>query len=183
MKTPFLVGETIYLRPLEPEDGPDAARWFRDVEIGGRFGSGLPMSEEAGRRHVEGLTRDERQVGMAVALRADDKLVAAIQLYSLQPQRRSGGYRLALDPAGRGAEKIAVEATRVVLAYAFETLNLNRLWLQVLAADRVARKRFAKVGFVEEGVLRQEAWRDGRYEDVAAMAMLREEWDRRAKTR
>jgi len=183
MRTPFLVGETIYLRPLEPDDGPDAARWFRETEIGGRFGSGLPMSEEAGLRYMEGLARDERQVGMAVARRADDKLVAAIRLHSLRPQRRSGGYRLALDPAARGAETIAVEATRLVLAYVFETLNLNRLWLHGLAADQAVRKRFAKLGFTEEGVLRQEAWCDGRYQDVVVMAMLREEWDRRARTR
>lgn len=183
MRTPFLVGEAIYLRPLETDDGPDAARWFRQAEIGGRFATGLPLSEESGRRHVEALTRDERQVGMAVARRADDKLVAAIRLYGLQPQRRSGAYRLALDPAARGAEKIAAEATRLVLAYAFETLNLNRLWLHGFAADRVARKRYAKLGFVEEGILRQEAWRDGGYEDIVVMAMLREEWDRLARSR
>jgi len=183
MRTPFLIGETIYLRPLESEDGPQAARWFQAAEIGGRFASGLPMSEEAGRRHLEGLTRDERQVGLAVALRADDKLAAAIRLYSLQPQRRSGGYRLAVDPAARGGGRIAVEATRLVLAYVFESLNLNRLWIHEFAFDQAARKRFGKLGFVEEGVLRQEAWRDGRYEDVVVMAMLREEWDRRVRTR
>ena len=183
MRTPFLVGSTIYLRPLEPEDGPATARWFREAEIGGRFAPGLPMSDEAGRRLVEALTRDERQVAMGVARRTGDRMVAAVRLYSLQPQRRSGGYRLAIDPAVRGAEKVAAEATRLVLAYAFETLNLNRLWLHDFATDQAARKRFAKLGFVEEGTLRQEAWRNGNYEDVVVMSMLREEWDRLARSR
>ena len=178
MRTPFLVGETIYFRPFEPGDGADVARWFRERELSGRFASGLPMSEEAAARFVEGLARDERQVGVAVARRADDKLVGAIRIHSLQPQRRTGGYRLALDSAARGGEKIAQEATRLVLAYVFETLGLNRLWLHEWAGDETARRRFAKAGFTEEGVLRQEAWKDGAYEDVVVMAILREEWDR-----
>jgi diamine N-acetyltransferase len=183
MRTPFLVGKTIYLRPLESDDGPNFARWSREAEIGGRFDSGFPVGEESGRRLVEAVARDEHQVGMAVARRADDKLVATLRLHSLQPQRRSGAYRLALDPEARGAERIAVEATRLVLAYAFETLNLNRLWLHEFATNQAARERWAKRGFVEEGILRQEAWREGRYEDVVVMSILREEWDRRARTR
>ena len=185
MKTPFLVGETIYFRPLEPGDGLDAARWFRERELSGRFATGFPMNDEAGLRQVESLTRDERQVALAVAHRADDKLVGALRIYSLQPQRRSGGYRLALDPAIRGAEKVALEATKLVLAYAFETLGLNRVWLQEPAGDKALRRRFAKAGFTEEGVLRQEAWKDGRYEDVVVMGILRAEWEARrgARTR
>lgn len=183
MKTPFLVGATIYFRPLEPGDGVDAARWLRLYELGGRFASGLPMSEEGGQRHVESLTRDERQVAMAIARRADNNLLGVIRIYNLQPQRRSGGYRLALDPEAPGAEKIAVESTRLVLDYVFETLGLNRLWLHELAGDDVARKRFTRAGFTEEGILRQEAWKDGRYEDVVVMGILRDEWERRPKSR
>lgn len=183
MRTPFLIGETIYFRPLEPGDGVSVARWLREHELGGRFASGLPMSEEAGQRHVENLTRDERQVAAAIARRADDKLLGVIRIYNLQPQRRSGGYRLALDPEARGAEKIALESTRLVLDYVFETLGLNRLWIHELAAAEGVRKRYAKAGFTEEGILRQEAFQDGRYEDVVVMGMLRDEWERRARSR
>jgi len=185
MKMPFLVGETIYLRPLEPENGPEVAPWFREAEFGGRFASGLTVSEEAARHQIETLTRDERQVGLAVALRADDRLVGAIRLHSLNPQRRSAGYRLALAPASsfRGAAAAAREATGLVLAYAFDTLNLNRVYVHLLASDRAARSRYAASGFTEEGILRQEALRDGRYEDVAVMALLREEYGRPARSR
>jgi diamine N-acetyltransferase len=187
MRMPFLVGETIYLRPLESDDGPDAARWFRGAETEGRLAGGLPVSEEAARRLIETLTRDERQVGMAVARRADDRVVGVIRLYRLNPQRRSGGYRLALAPTsdlGRGGvDAITRQATRLVLAYAFETLNLNRIYVHGFASDRAARTRYEKVGFTEEGILRQEAFQDGRYEDVVVMGILREEWARRAPSR
>jgi diamine N-acetyltransferase len=176
---PFLIAETIYLRPLEPEDGPQVAPWLVEAEISGPFSNGLPVSEEAARRRIETVTRDERQVGFAVALRADDRLVGAVRLYRLSPQRRNCGYSLALAPASsfRGAAAAAREATRLVLAYAFDTLNLHRVYVQLPASDRAARSSFAAAGFIEEGVLRQEAWRDGKYDDVAVMGLLREELD------
>ena len=184
MRTPFLVGETIYLRPLESDDGPRAARWLRDAEVDGRFATGLPIGEEASRRLVEALARDERQVGIAVARRADDALIGAVRLYKLNSQRRCGGYRLALAPAsemGRGAaDTVTRQATRLVLAYAFEVLNLNRVFAHAFASDRAGRSRYEKAGFIEEGVLRQEAFRNGSYEDVVVMAILREEWGERA---
>ena len=183
MRTPFLIGETIYFRPLESADALDAARWFRASEIAGRFVSGIPMNDEAAIRAIENVARDERQVALVIARRSDDRAVGVIRVYNLHPQRRSGGYRLSLDPELRGAEKVAAEATRIVLAYAFDTLGLNRLWLHELASDATVRRRFAKAGFTEEGVLRQEAWRDGRYEDVVVMGLLREEWERLVRTR
>lgn len=187
MRTPFLVGETVYLRPLESDDGPRAARWLQDAEIDGRFAAGLPIGDEAARRLVETLARDERQIGIAVARRADDALIGAVRLYKLNTQRRSGGYRLALAPAselGRGAaDPVTRQVTRLVLAYAFEVLNLNRVFVHLLASDRAARSRYGKAGFIEEGVLRQEAFRGGSYEDVVVTAILREEWGERAAGR
>jgi len=186
VKTPFLVGDSIYLRPLELESGPAAARWLGAAEIDGPFARNLPVSDEGARRLIEALTRDERQIGIGVARRADDRLVGVVRLHGVATQRRSAGYRLALAPAaelGRGAaDAVTRETTRLVLAYAFEVLNLNRIHLRLLAADRAARKRWASEGFVEEGILRQEALRDGAYEDVVVMAILRGEWDQRLAT-
>lgn len=179
MKTPFLVGEVIYLRPLEAEDGPAVAPWLRAAELTGRFAGALPMNEDAARNEVAAMTQDERQVSLAVALRADDRLVGVLRLFGLDANRRFAGYRLALaspSKSFRNHEVAAREATRLALGYAFDTLNLNRVYARVVTSDRAALARYKRLGFVEEGVLRQEAWREGRYEDVAALGVLRGEY-------
>ncbi len=68
------------------------------------------------------------------------------------------------------------EATRLMLRHAFETLNLNRVWLHVYEYNQRGIRAYEKVGFRREGVLRQDTFRDGRYWDTIAMAVLREEW-------
>jgi RimJ/RimL family protein N-acetyltransferase len=55
--------------------------------------------------------------------------------------------------------------------------------LQVLADDARAVGAYRKVGFVEEGRLRQQAWVRGRLEDDLLMAVLREDWKPQEKGR
>jgi RimJ/RimL family protein N-acetyltransferase len=68
------------------------------------------------------------------------------------------------------------EATRLVLRYAFETLNLNRVWLHVYEYNERGLRAYEKAGFRREGRLRQEMFRDGRYWDTIVMGILRDEW-------
>ena len=46
------------------------------------------------------------------------------------------------------------EATRLMLKHAFETLNLNRIFLHVYETNPRAIRAYEKVGFVKEGLLR-----------------------------
>ena len=71
------------------------------------------------------------------------------------------------------------EATRLVVGWGFEALALNRIWLHVHADNERGIHAYEKVGFRTEGLLRQPAWREGRFVDVVSMAVLREEWSAR----
>jgi RimJ/RimL family protein N-acetyltransferase len=63
-----------------------------------------------------------------------------------------------------------------MVRHAFDTLNLNRVWLHVGEDNARAMRVYQKVGFRTEGRLRQDIFRDGRYWDSLLMAVLREEW-------
>jgi RimJ/RimL family protein N-acetyltransferase len=69
------------------------------------------------------------------------------------------------------------EAIRLLLQHGFETLNLNRISLRVYATNERARHAYQKIGFREEGVLRQAEYRQGQYLDVILMSVLKSEWE------
>ena len=60
----------------------------------------------------------------------------------------------------------------MVVRYAFETLNLNRVWLHVYEDNKGAIRAYEKVGFKTEGVLRQDSFRRGRYGNTVMMGIL-----------
>ena len=67
------------------------------------------------------------------------------------------------------------EAINVLKRFVFQTLNLNRLELDVYEINARAYQCYVKCGFKEEGRMRQRLYRDGRYWDVIKMAILRED--------
>jgi RimJ/RimL family protein N-acetyltransferase len=60
--------------------------------------------------------------------------------------------------------------------YAFDYLNLERIWLLVMEQNVRARALYCRSGFVEEGRQRRAVFRGGKYQDYIMMSLLREEW-------
>lgn len=62
------------------------------------------------------------------------------------------------------------------LGWAFRVQNWRRVWLTTLACNERAIRAYRKLGFVEEGRLREHAFFAGEYVDELQMGMLRSEW-------
>jgi RimJ/RimL family protein N-acetyltransferase len=109
------------------------------------------------------------------AIVVDDRLVGGCVLMNEDPLARhaSVGISLVLDAAGKG---YGTDALRVLVEYAFTRRNLRRVYLQVLASNERAIASYRKVGFVEEGRLREHCWARGVYVDEVLMGLLRSEW-------
>jgi RimJ/RimL family protein N-acetyltransferase len=68
------------------------------------------------------------------------------------------------------------DAMRLALRYAFDELNLRRVSLTVFAYNERARRTYLRVGFREEGRVREAIRRDGQRWDIIYMGVLRDEW-------
>ena len=68
------------------------------------------------------------------------------------------------------------QAMRMLLHFGFNTLNLNRIALDVYETNLRAVRSYEKAGFVHEGRKRQGMYKDGRYIDILQMSVLRDEW-------
>lgn len=82
--------------------------------------------------------------------------------------------RVAVCQSGKGL------GTRFVLALAdrvFSDPHIERLWLDVLPDNDIARHVYSRIGFVEEGLMRSALrFPDGRRADLVLMSLLRHEW-------
>ena len=87
-------------------------------------------------------------------------------------------YQAKLMPAIADGAAVLAAAVRLALQYAFDHLNLERVALRVQADNLRAIRAYEKAGFVREGCLRRDAYRDGAYVDVLCMGILREEFHR-----
>lgn len=68
------------------------------------------------------------------------------------------------------------KALNLVLKHGYESLNLNRISLQVYSLNERVMRAYNKVGFVHEGTLRKAVYRKGKYYDIHNMSIFRKEW-------
>ncbi len=70
---------------------------------------------------------------------------------------------------GRG---YGTEAMGILCDFCFREMNLHRLKVSVFAFNEPAIRCYEANGFVREGLLREELWRDGAYRDVVILAKM-----------
>jgi RimJ/RimL family protein N-acetyltransferase len=177
VKNPFLIGEKIYLRPLEREDASLFVSWLNDAEVNRTLLFYRPINLPYEIEYIEKMYQREHDIGMGIVIKQSNKLVGATGLHRLDYRNRHAMFGIVIGDKSEWNKGYGTEATSLMTQYAFETLNMNRVWLHVYAFNERAIKAYTRAGFRQEGVLRQDCYREGRYWDTITMAILREEWD------
>jgi RimJ/RimL family protein N-acetyltransferase len=63
-----------------------------------------------------------------------------------------------------------------MLSWGFNYLKLNKIWLRVEVDNEKAINSYRKMGYVEEGLLRQDRFRNGKFVDRLRMSILKDEY-------
>lgn len=109
-------------------------------------------------------------------LSPDGNIIGESVINEIDRELRSANFRIGIfhsDVCGKG---IGTWAIRTTCEFAFETLRLHRLELDVFSFNPRAERAYLKAGFKREGILR-DAVKDGNtYADDILMAMLEDEW-------
>jgi len=110
-----------------------------------------------------------------VACDDENSFIGLVRLDELDQQNRSLRVGLDVVPELRGKG----HGGRIYTAlktYAFDHLNIHRLWLCVLDVNERAKRLYERQGFKVEGCHRQAIFRYGKYVDYVLMSILEEEY-------
>lgn len=110
----------------------------------------------------------------AIVSSETQELMGAIGL-TMEPENRCAevGYWLGKPYWNRG---YMTEAARAVIRFAFENLNLNRVYASHFARNPASGRVMQKCGMQYEGTLRQHFVRWDRAEDLVFYGILKNEW-------
>lgn len=173
---PILQVGRVRLRPPIARDKADRLAAGRDSEfvylVGGDTNNLAPLTPE----RVEQWYTEVTQSSHSWIIDVDGRCIGATRLHSLNAHDRRARYAIGIFAAADRGCGYGTEATRLVLAYAFDALGLHRVDLRVLAVNRRAIASYAKCGFVREGVERDSALIDGVWHDDVIMSILEHEW-------
>jgi RimJ/RimL family protein N-acetyltransferase len=183
---PTLVGDKVILRPFSfEEDEAPLREMLSDPEALKLTGSyhdpdDPPAWDDAGEATFLSwyTTRNDQaeRLDLAIVDKVSGRCVGEVAFMDWSEPNRSCSFRIMIGPGGRD-RGLGTEAVRLFVGYGFEQLDLHRIQLDVHAFNPRARHVYEKVGFVAEGVLREEhRWAD-QWIDVTIMSILDREWE------
>jgi RimJ/RimL family protein N-acetyltransferase len=115
---------------------------------------------------------------MVIEIRQEDgwQPIGNCGFHNIDGRCRSAEVGLFIGEKELWGQGYGTEVMQLLLKHAFETLNLNRLSLDVYETNPGAIRAYEKAGFVQEGRKRQGMYLDGKYVDILIMSVLRDEW-------
>jgi len=103
-------------------------------------------------------------------------LVGVTSLYEPDLSHGVARFAIVIGDRLRWGQGLGTEVTREVVRHGFTALGLRKINSDVLAPNAAALAIHQRVGFVEEGRLRRDAWRRGRWVDRVLLSILGDEW-------
>lgn len=175
MQNPFIVGERLYLRPLEPDkDYHPVAQWGNAEDMR-RYFNVYPASDARMKERLDQFYRSFQHILFGVALKDDNDLIGIVGLKDINTLNQTAEFYVKIDPSRQG-KGYGTEATTLMLRYGFFELNLNRIQTQDMEENIGGWRADEKAGFKLEGTLREAILRFGRYHHVRVYSVLRSEY-------
>lgn len=178
LPTPTLETARLRLRPFTGSDTDDLVALHTDAQVLRYWDS--PPWADASRAAVflESCRRMEDEgTGARVVLErsSDGAFLGWVGLTRWNPEYRSASLGFCSTRAAWGHGHMT-EAAGALLAWAFDTLDLNRVQAETDTRNLASARVLDKLGFVREGTLREDCVVDGDVSDSWVFGLLRREW-------
>jgi RimJ/RimL family protein N-acetyltransferase len=166
-------GELVKLRAVEPADAEALWRWANDPEVVRWMDEGYAQPLASSMKRLGDPPRNEYgNVLFGVEALSDGKLIGAVRLRDAEPETGIAELDIYLGEKDYWGRGYATDTMRTICRYGFAKMRLHKITLEVVTENQAAHHVYQKVGFVDEGRLRQVFRRDGQWYDMYTMGLL-----------
>lgn len=175
--TPF-IGKFVRLAMIDLEhDTALMARWNQNSEFQ-QLSDWGPSNLYSPKQYKAWM---EKHIGelyvFSIRTLDDDKVIGMLDLSGINWTARDAWLSVGIGEPEYWGKGYGTDAVNLLLRFAFEQLNLERVSLTVFEYNERAIRSYEKLGFKLEGRQRQLLNRFDRRWDMLYMGVLREEWE------
>jgi RimJ/RimL family protein N-acetyltransferase len=173
-----LAGEKCYLSPCSLEDAEKWTEWDNDLEVA------VPLGEESytlysldkTKEIISNVIKKQDPIFSIVDLETD-KPIGRCMLFNVDKVDRKAMLGIGIGDKTYWDKGYGQDATKLLLDYGFNLLNLNNIMLGVYSYNERAISCYKKVGFKEIGKRRKSKIIGGRLFDEVFMDILADEFE------
>ena len=171
----MIAGEHIILRAFEREDAERCYRWMNDPNIVRTLKSRYPIAFQ---NEMEWLDRaihaSAAERHFAIERKDDRTHIGNASIHDIEWVSRVASFGLFIGEPSAWNRGFGGDAIRTLVRFAFDEMNLRKLRIDVFDYNDRAKHVLETQGFVQEGRLRAEFYRDGAYHDIVILSTFRD---------
>lgn len=164
--------EKISLRKLLPKDHPFMKEWMKMPETSKYFKEDFKSLDDQQILNFISNSISEKNIHFAI-VNEDDEYLGTISLKNIDKVNKNAEYAIVLREKFRGRGH-ANEATELILKYAFEELDLQKVYLNVLDSNTRAIEFYEEFGFSYEGEFKKHILHNGIFKNLKWYAISKE---------
>ncbi len=175
----MLNGTKVLLRPVKRSDISLFLKWYNDPEVIQYISVYLPMTEIAEEDWIKELATTRAKSDVVFVIEAIDsnltKPIGNCGLHRIDHREQVAGFGIAIGEKDYWGKGYGTEAAQLLIEYGFKSLNLHRISSSALAFNDRSIRMHKKIGFREEGCLRQRRFKNGFFCDEILFGLLKED--------
>ena len=163
----MLKGSVVGLRAIEDSDLEKLLSWRNNPEYRRYFREYRELGMENQKKWFETkVLNDEHTRMFSIIDIKDGTLIGACGLCYIDWVNRCADFSIYIGKDDIYIDdQYAVDAGDVMIKYAFNELNLHRLWSEIYSIDEKKKLMFQHLGFVHEATHASTHWTDGKWVD------------------
>lgn len=169
----------VMLRDLTLNDMEDRYQWCLDKDVTKYLNvpeKYPPFSREETQKWLQMCINRTNGYEQKAIETEDGKHIGWIDLKNIDKHNKNAEIGIAIGDKNYWGKGYGLSAMREMLIWGFIELELNKIWLRVDIDNKKAIKSYKTIGYIEEGILRQDRLRNGEYIDRLRMSILKGEF-------
>ena len=173
---PFIEGEDVFLCPIQSEHAELYTKWANHPR-GRRYSRFVvPITIENARQWAQSTDDIPKNIGFEIWYKKDNKPIGTCGIGDIDWINRTAFLFMNIGEPEYWNKHLGTQAGKLLLKYAFNELNLNRLVAKIYEPNIGSWKVAEKIGFTFEGIQKAAVYVDGKYYGAKAYGLLKEDW-------
>ena len=171
----MIAGEHVILRAFEREDAERCYRWMNDPNIVRTLKSRYPIAFQ---NEVEWLQRameaSNTERHFAIERKDDRSHIGNASIHDIDWVSRTAWFGLFIGEPTAWNRGFGSDAIETLVRFSFEDMNLHKLRINVFDYNERAKHVLQSRGFIQEGKLHRDFYREGTYHDIVLLSIFRD---------
>lgn len=176
----MLQGKFVQLDAIDKEDLPSLKKWRNNPEFRKHFREYRELNNDMQLKWYEAKVVNDNTTEMFAIRGADSQeLLGCAGLAYINWVHRHADLSLYIGWQDSYIDDhgYAEDSCRLLLGYAFKEVGLNKVWTEIYEFDYKKKALYDKLGFQQDGMLRQNYFYEGRWWDSRILSILAADYD------